>query len=431
MGANVRNVLSLTNVSKSFGDRDILDELTFGLSEGDVCGLIGANGTGKSTLLKIMAGLEPLDSGELACRRDVQVAYLAQTTTLPEGSVIDVLSAPFAELKAAIATYEEAVAQQDPAADALLHRVEALGGWDWEHQVKRAASQLEVNGLLHADTARLSGGEAKRVALARLLLLDAGIILLDEPTNHLDMGTVEWLERWIRESAATFVIVTHDRYFLDEAVKTIAELRDGTLHGYAGGFTDYLEARASEEELQQRTAKRTYQILKAQLEWARRSPKARRTKAKAKVKDIAAKTETYRRLSETQAETRIQFATPDRLGKTILEFHAIEKAFPPQAPLLTDLSLMLKKGSRVGILGPNGSGKSTLIDGILGDAAALDGATVRYDRARVALAAQKKNYLLKNLLSMMRIQHLTTRKHRFRKSIKKNSKKCSEICTIS
>jgi len=231
-----RNVLSMTEVSKSFGDHMILDELTFGLAEGDVCGIIGANGTGKSTLLKIMAQEEPPDGGTVAVRKGQVVAYLPQTTVLPKGTVADVLNGCFQEVRETIAAYQEAAANQDSAADDLLGRIDALGGWDWEHRMERAASLLSLTSLLNEPTSRLSGGESKRVALAHLMLIDADIVLLDEPTNHLDADTVEWLERWISESNKTFIVITHDRYFLDHAVSQISELREGKLFSYPGAL---------------------------------------------------------------------------------------------------------------------------------------------------------------------------------------------------
>ena len=388
-----RNVLSMTEVSKSFGDHIILDELTFGLGEGDVCGIIGANGTGKSTLLKIMAQEEPPDSGTVAVRKGQVVAYLPQTTVLPKGTVADVLNGCFQEVRETIAAYEEAAANQDSAADDLLGRIDALGGWDWEHRMERAASLLSLTSLLNEPTSRLSGGESKRVALAHLMLIDADIVLLDEPTNHLDADTVEWLERWISESNKTFIVITHDRYFLDHAVSQISELREGKLFSYPGGFTDYLVARAEEEELKKRTTQRTYNILRVQLEWASRSPSARRTKAKAKLKDIEERTHKYKKLTEAQSETTITFADIERLGKTILELHGVGKAFEADKPLIKDLYYFLKKRSRIGILGPNGSGKSTLLKLLTGELECDEGRIEWGKNSRVAMLDQHRSVL--------------------------------------
>jgi ATP-binding cassette subfamily F protein uup len=388
-----KNVLSITEVTKSFGDHAILDELTFGLAQGDVCGIIGANGTGKSTLLKIMAQEESCDQGTVAVRKDQVVAYLSQTTTLPEGTVGDVLAGCFDDVREAISGYEEAAVNQDPSADALLARIDSLGGWDWEHKLERAASLLSLTDFLNESTSRLSGGESKRVALARLLLIDADIVLLDEPTNHLDAETVEWLERWISESSKTFIVITHDRYFLDHAVSQISELREGKLFSYPGGFTDYLVARAEEEELKKRTTQRTYNILRVQLEWASRSPSARRTKAKAKLKDIEERTQKYKKLSQGQHETTIAFADVERLGKTILEMHGISKSFEEDKPLIKDFYYFLKKRSRIGVLGPNGSGKSTLLKLLTGELECDSGRIEWGKNSRVAMLDQHRSVL--------------------------------------
>lgn len=393
MSTHVRNVLSLTEVNKSFGDQVILDDLTYGLSEGEKCGLIGANGTGKSTLLKIMAKMEPPDSGQVASRSESVIAYLAQATDLPDGTVFEVLSECFSELTETIRAFEVAAEQGLDSMDALLGRIETLGGWDWQHLVERAASDLSLEPFLDRDCKLLSGGEAKRVALARLRLTNADIILLDEPTNHLDARTVEWLETWISESPKTFLIITHDRYFLDTAVSQIAELRQGKLHAYPGGYTDYLIARAEEEQQQQRTTHRTFRILKAQLEWASRSPSARRTKAKAKLKDIEERKVSHKKMIQEELTTEITFADPGRLGKTILELIAVTKGFDPERPLIKDLFYHVKKGTRIGILGANGSGKSTFLKLLTGELECDSGRISRGKNTRIAILDQHRTTL--------------------------------------
>ncbi len=387
------NLLSLSGVAKAFGERVILDDVTWGLDAGRRVGLIGDNGAGKSTLLKILAGREPADGGVVALRGGVRVAMLDQTPTFPEGATArSVLEGVFAPVQALVARYEEAAAALSPDAEGLLAEIERRDGWGWPVRVDRAVTALGL-GELDRPVAPLSGGEKKRLALARLLLEDADLVLLDEPTNHLDTETVEWLETWVREeSKATFVIVTHDRYFLDAVVDTIVEVRGGALRTYRGGYTDYLAARAEEEALRGRTLKRRQQVLAAELEWARRSPKARTSKSRSRLKAVEERRREVEALGQVQARARIQFGAAPRLGKTILELHHVTKGFGGR-PLVRDLSLLLRRGERFGILGPNGAGKTTLLRLILGELEPDAGRIVLGANTRVAYFDQHRRAL--------------------------------------
>lgn len=369
------NLLNLKDASKSFGERVILDCVTAGIDAGHKVGLIGENGAGKSTLLKILSGLETLDDGQLMIRGELAIAYVAQEPELRQDvRARDIIAEPLAELVETIGLYERLAGACDPAADDALERIEVLGGWDWEHRVERAALATGVDEL-DAQVSRLSGGERKRVALARMLVekekadIDNRpmLILLDEPTNHLDATTVEWLERWISDVALAAIIVTHDRYFLDSAANRMLEVREGGLRGYEGGFTEYLEARAIEESHRERVQHRRLNILKTELEWARRSPKARTSKSKSRLKDVAAKGKQVKEeLARRQEQANFTFGDSPRLGKTILELQNVGKRFVEDEPLLDGLNLILRKGDRIGIVGPNGGGKSTLLRIIAG-----------------------------------------------------------------
>lgn len=387
------NLLSLSGVSKAFGERVILDDVTWGLDAGRRVGLIGDNGAGKSTLLKILVGREAADSGGVALRGGVKVAMLDQTPTFPEGATArTVLEGVFAPVQELVARYEAAAAALSPDADALLGEIERQDGWGWPVRVDRAVTALGL-GALDSPVAPMSGGEKKRLALARLILEDAALILLDEPTNHLDTETVEWLETWVRdESEATFVIVTHDRYFLDAVVDTIVEVRDGALRTYRGGYTDYLAARAEDEALRERTLKRRQQILATELEWARRSPKARTSKSRSRLKGVEDRRREVEALGQVQARARIQFGAAPRLGKTILELHHLTKGFDDRV-LVRDLSLLLRRGERFGILGPNGAGKTTLLRLILGELDPDAGRVVLGANTRVAYFDQHRRVL--------------------------------------
>ncbi len=368
------NLLNLKEASKAFGDRVILDSVTAGVDAGDTIGLIGENGAGKSTLLKIIAGLEELDQGDLIIRTELNVAYVAQEPELRAGATArEILTEPLADVIDAIARYERLAAACDPEADGALETIEALGGWEWEHRLERAALTTGV-AELDAPVARLSGGERKRLALARMLLgkerADAQrrptLVLLDEPTNHLDAATVEWLERWVAEQALAAIVVTHDRYFLDAAANRMLEVREGGLRAYQGGFTAYLEARAAQEEQSARTRRRRLGVLKSELEWAKRSPKARTSKSKARLAGVDALASEVKELQQRQDQAKFKFGNSPRLGKTILEMQGVSKRFSEDLPLIDGFNLILRRGDRIGIVGPNGSGKSTLLRLIAG-----------------------------------------------------------------
>jgi len=368
------NLLNLKEADKAFGERIILDGVTLGVDLGDKVGLIGENGAGKSTLLKILSGIEVLDEGDLVVRGELHVAYVAQEPELREDvRARDILAEPLADVVEAIARYERLAAALDPEAEIVLEQIEAQGGWEWEHRLEKAAQTTGVADL-DARVAQLSGGERKRVALARMLLeierakgqKRPSLVLLDEPTNHLDAATVEWLERWVAEQAQAAIIVTHDRYFLDASANRMLEVREGQVRGYAGGFTDYLAARADEEAHQARVRKRRLGVLKTELEWARRSPKARTSKSKARLAGVDALSSEVKELQKRQEQAKFKFGSSPRLGKTILELEHLHKAYEEDLPLLDGLNLILRKGDRIGIVGPNGSGKSTLLRLIAG-----------------------------------------------------------------
>ncbi len=387
------NLLSLSAVSKAFGERVVLEDVTWGLDAGRRVGLIGDNGAGKSTLLKILAGREAADQGAVALRGGVKVALLDQLPSFPEGATArSVLEGVFAPVQALIARYEAAAAALSPEADALLAELERQDGWGWQVRVDRVVTALHL-GDLERPVAPMSGGEQKRLALARLLLEDAGLVLLDEPTNHLDTETVEWLETWVREESSTaFVIVTHDRYFLDAVVDTIVEVRAGALRTYRGGYTDYLAARAEEEALRERTLKRRQQILATELDWARRSPKARTSKSRSRLKGVDERRREVDALGKVQPRARIDFGAAPRLGKTILELHHLTKGFGDRV-LVRDLSLLLRRGERFGILGPNGAGKTTLLRIIMGELKPDGGRVVLGTNTRVAYFDQHRRLL--------------------------------------
>ena len=389
------NIVSLNALEKAYGSRVVLGGVTLGIDAGDKVGLIGDNGTGKSTLLKIVAGAESPDAGTVATRGGLRIATLAQVPTFPEGvTVHGAMLDALAPVRQAIAAYEAAAARQDPAAGRLHDDVDRLGGYGYEHRMVRAAAELGLDTLLLRDVATLSGGEQKRVALAALWLSGADLMLLDEPTNHLDASTVDWLEAWLAESPATVVVVTHDRAFLEAVATRMVELRGGQLRTYSGGYLAYLEARATEEALAERTRERRLQILETELDWARRSPSARTTKQKARlgrVDDIAEEAERLKKTSKTAA---FAFGDGPRLGRTVLALESVSKAYPGGPPLVAGITLALRRGERLGIVGPNGSGKTTLIRLITGEEAPDSGTIVRGVNTRFATFDQHRSAIV-------------------------------------
>ena len=387
------NVLSLHEVRKTFGVRVVLDGVTFGLDAGDKVGLVGPNGAGKSTLLRLIAGHDAPDEGEIAMRSGLSVAFLEQVPPLRPGATVrQILSEPLAPLLDAIADYEAAVAAVDEAAEELLARIELLGGWDHEHRLRRAIATVGLADL-EAPVDPMSGGERKRVALARMLLCEPDLVLLDEPTNHLDAETIEWLEGWIDETAAACLLVTHDRYFLDRTVDRMADLAQGQLRFYDGGYTDYLAARAVDEELRGRLEARRLNLLKTELAWALRSPKARTRKSKARLARVDETRREVAGLKESLASVEMRFGRPPRLGKTILELVDLRHAYDGGEPLLAGLSLVVRRGERFGVIGANGCGKTTLLRLVLGELAPDGGRVVVGKNTTVAYLDQHRSIL--------------------------------------
>ncbi|MDQ3605431.1 MAG: ABC-F family ATP-binding cassette domain-containing protein [Gemmatimonadota bacterium] len=370
------NALNVQNLHKSFGTRTVFAGVSFALDPGEKVGLIGANGSGKTTLLRILAGIEGHEQGILAFQRGIRVGYLAQEPSFAEDETIrEAVASGHPELQAAFAAYHEAgerladstdrdrwLARQSEAAA----RIEALGGWDWEHRVETILTRLGVGGW-ERQVAGLSGGEQKRVALARTLLARPELLLLDEPTNHLDADTTQWLEEHLQEYPGALLLITHDRYFLDRVVTRMLEVSIGELTSYPGGYTEYLEAKAERLERERAEEGKRAKLIEQELAWVRRSPSARTGKQQARIN----------RLGDLQAEQRqacadspatlaeLQAGERPRLGRTVLELHGISKSYGERV-LIRGLSTALRAGERIGVIGPNGAGKTTLLRIILG-----------------------------------------------------------------
>lgn len=354
------NYLSVENLTKSFGDRVIFSDLTFGIDQGQKVAIVAKNGNGKTTLLRCLMELEDYDSGRVVYRNDLRVAFMQQTENLDESHTI--LEAVFAhdlpELQV-VKKYNKALRDGDEeAVNECFEQLTELNAWDIEVKVEQILSVLKLDNtdLLIGS---LSGGQKKRVALAQVLVAEADFLILDEPTNHLDLDMIEWLEEYLSKSKSTILMVTHDRYFLEVVCDTIFELEDKTLYKYKGNFSYYLEKKAERQEQLQSTIDKARNTFKKELDWIRRQPKARGVKQKARVdsfQDI--KKVASQRIEEDELDIPVKM---ERLGSKILELHRVGKSYGDKV-ILDNFSYNFQRKERLGIVGNNGTGKSTFLN---------------------------------------------------------------------
>ncbi len=371
------NILSLDNVSKTFGIKPLFEAVTFSVDDTDKTGIIGVNGAGKSTLLKVIAGEEPCDSGRVVLTKDKIVTYLSQNPPYdPDQTVMEAIFSGNSEtlrLKLdLLRRYEVAchdLADHGGTDEKLLALVSDLavkletdGVWHLEIEAKAILAQLGIT-QFDAVMSTLSGGQRKRVALAHSLFIKPDLLILDEPTNHLDAETVEWLERYLADFRGGLLLVTHDRYFLDRVTNRILEIERGRVRSFPGNYAKYLERKQEQEERLAVESQKLKQMARRELEWLRRGPKARTTKAKARVDRAHELIQHSRLLAGEIASRRSLDITFDsnRLGKKILSLHSIRKSYG-DITVINDFSYHFKRGDRIGIIGPNGSGKTTLLE---------------------------------------------------------------------
>lgn len=359
------NYLSVENLTKSFGDKLIFSDLTFGIDQGQKVAIVAKNGTGKTTLLRCLMELEPIDSGRIVYRNELRIAFMQQTENLDDNlSILDaVLSHDLPELNA-VRKYNRAMQANDEDLIAECYEeLSELNAWDIEIRVEQILSVLKLN-----DTSlvvkNLSGGQKKRVALAQVLIADADFLILDEPTNHLDLDMIEWLEDYLSKANSTILMVTHDRYFLEVVCDSIFELDDKTLYKYKGNFSYYLEKKAERQEQLQSTIDKAKNTFTKELDWIRRQPKARGTKQKARIEAFQElKKVASQRIDEDELEIPVKM---ERLGAKILELHNVSKAFG-EKKILDKFSYNFQRKERLGIVGSNGTGKSTFLNLIQGN----------------------------------------------------------------
>jgi ABC transport system ATP-binding/permease protein len=358
------NLLSAENISKSYSEKQLLNNINLGINEGDKIGLIGVNGTGKSTFLKILAGVEYADEGRVITGNSVKIEYLSQNPIYDsEVTVLQQIFKGDSPVMRLIREYEEALQNPENGERIikLTHSMDAMNAWSIESEAKTILTKLGVSDF-NARVGSLSGGQRKRIALAAALINPSDLLILDEPTNHLDNDTIDWLEQYLNRRKGAVLMITHDRYFLDRVVNEIIELDRGDLYLYKGNYSVFLEKKAEREELEAASEKKRQSLFKKELAWIRRGAKARTTKQKARIDRFEALSEQLVDASEEKLEISVGSS---RLGRKVVELEHINKAYGDKK-VLDDFSYIVLRDDRVGIVGPNGSGKSTLMNIISG-----------------------------------------------------------------
>lgn len=364
--------LKIEHITKTYGEKTLFQDISLTITEGERIGFIGVNGTGKSSLLQIISGKDAPDKGEVTKPKDYRIDYLSQDPALPEeATILDAIFQGETESLKAIRTYEKALLlmEKNPEdSDALAayeqasRKMEASSAWDVETEAKMIVEKLGINNL-GMQIKSLSGGQRKRVGLSQVLIETPDLLILDEPTNHLDYTSIKWLTDYLKRFKGAVLLVTHDRYFLDQVTNHIVELDQGNLYRYIGNYEKFIEAKAVRVENEAKEVDKNKNLYRRELAWMRRGPQGRGTKQearKSRFQDLETKVKT----KTDSSELELDFQTA-RLGKDVFEIKHLSKAFAEQ-PILTDVNLIIQPGERIGITGSNGTGKSTLLNLLAG-----------------------------------------------------------------
>lgn len=369
------NYITVENLSKSYGEKPLFENIGFGINKGQKTALVAANGSGKSTLLKILAGKEPYDDGKLSFRKNISVAYLEQQPLQGvQASIMDVIFESDSPLMKTVKRYEQAVraVQRDPSPKVqqeltnAISEMDSISAWNYESEVKEILGKLQIDDL-DQSVATLSGGERKKVALCMVLLSNSEVLLLDEPTNHLDIQMIEWLENYLSKANQSLLVVSHDRYFIDAISTDIYELDNCTINKYHGNFAYYLEKKAERQQQQAAWQAKARNLYKKELEWIRRMPQARGTKSRSRIEAFEQLEQQLQQKVEQESKT---FSVKSRrIGSKILEINNITKTYDDRV-IIDDFSHTYKRGDKIGIVGSNGCGKTTFLEVITGKAKA-------------------------------------------------------------
>ena len=379
--------LQVENISKSYGDKTLFSNISFNINEGDKIALIAPNGTGKSSLLKILAGLDSSDrGGEIKFMRDIKVAFLDQSIDFnPQNTLFDEVYSRLGETYNVIRRYEQAIASGDERKiEQAMAAMDAVDGWSAEQRIKQVLSEMKLT-RLDQPMGQLSGGEAKRAAIALMLLQEADFLIMDEPTNHLDIDVIEYLENYLQKARCTLLMVTHDRYFLDRVCNTIYELDRGELFAYRGNYADFLEKREERYTNMQANIDKARNLLRRELEWIRATPQARTGKARYRINafyDLKDKAS----VSLARKDMTIDVAT-SRLGGKIIDCEDLTLRFGERT-MLDEFSYKFTRGEKVGIVGKNGAGKSTFLNLMTGDLQPDSGKIERGETLRIGYYRQ-------------------------------------------
>ena len=389
------NYLSVENISKSYGDRILFKNISFGINEGQKIGFVAKNGTGKTSILNIIAGDDIPDTGNVVSRKNIKISYLSQDPKLdPNCTIEEIIQTSDNFIIKIIADYEKALLQPEDAEayQKAFDAMEANQAWDYETVYKQVLSKLKLDDL-DQKVAAMSGGQKKRLALANALLAQPQLLILDEPTNHLDLEMIEWLEDFFAKSNITLFMVTHDRFFLERVCNEIVELDEGVMHGYKGNYSYYLEKRDARIENFVSETSKAKQLYKKELDWMRRQPKARTTKSKSRIddfQDIKSRANQRRNDHEVQLELSME-----RLGTKVVELHSVSKSFGDKN-ILEKFEYNFQKGERIGIIGKNGTGKSTFLNMITGSVAPDAGKVVIGDTVKFGYYTQNGIHIKEN-----------------------------------
>lgn len=385
-------IINVENISKSYTEKILFGDISFGIYEGDKIGLIGINGTGKTTLLRILANLEEADAGRVIRTNDINIEYLPQNVDFdPEAKVIEQVFKGNSENMAILREYEIAITNPNTPKEEIIRlsqRMDSINGWELESEAKTILTQLGVDNF-NEKIKHLSGGQKKRVALASALINPSDLLILDEPTNHLDNETIGWLESYLSKRKGALLMITHDRYFLDRVVNQILELDNGSLHSYKGNYSYFLEKKLEREEIELATERKRQSLYRNELAWMKQGVRARGTRQKARVERFKELEDSAMDLSHD--ELNISVAS-SRLGKKIIEIKNLYKSFDG-VKLIDDFTYTVLRDDRIGILGANGMGKSTLLKIIAGSVVADSGIIEVGETVKIGVFNQELTHL--------------------------------------
>lgn len=390
------NFLSAENISKSYSEKPLLDDINLGIDDGDKIGVIGINGTGKSTLLKILAGTEQADTGKITRANSVRIEYLEQNPSFDsEASVLEQVFRGNSKIMELIRNYESAINNTDTPNDKIIElsrKMDAMDAWNFESEAKSILTKLGITNFSE-KVGNLSGGQKKRIAMAAALISPSDLLILDEPTNHLDNEIIDWLEQYLNKRKGALIMITHDRYFLNRVVTEIIEVDKGKLYSYKGNYSNFLEKKLERGEMIEASEKKRSTLFKKELEWIRRGAKARTTKQKARIDRFESLKQQKIDLSYDALEISV---AGSRLGKKVIELSQICKSFG-EKKLIKDFNYILLRDDRVGIIGPNGCGKSTLINILNGSIKPDSGNIEKGETIKIGLYSQENYHIDDNL----------------------------------